>query len=509
LSRPPCGIAGSGVEPTEAVLPLGSRVAALGDGSTRLPSADLSALRVQARAITAGEWLLALALVLGLWLPDLAGRRAWLLPVVVLVLIAIPSWIRAGRVPRASLVVAAYIVVVTAAGLHGQTLDFTGVAGALLKPLIALAVAVLVTTSRQRARVMALLVVVAAVEVPITGVQAAKNAARLGSNAVAAADGVTGTLGTSQASVVALLGLLAASLLVGAWLAGLPGRLALPLVVLLVAVGVFSSTRAVVGLVPFMALALAAAFVPVKPSRAVRRRLVGVVAAGLLAAPLLYGGIEALYPGAFVGVFSSQATTVLGGATAQGIPVVTPAPEPTPAASSAPAPALPSGPAAVVPSGVQLLPGRLGQLRLAARLSTDRGLSTFLVGRGLGSSALGPTIHLAQLVPPPQRTSSTWLGRALTETGWVGVFAFGALLIWLVGAGHRLWTRGGSAADRALGAALPTIAALTAAGAVLTTILDVRGFALPFWILVGLTVSALREAGPRSASLGHAEGGFT
>jgi hypothetical protein len=118
-----------------------------------------------------------------------------------------------------------------------------------------------------------------------------------------------------------------------------------------------------------------------------------------------------------------------------------------------------------------------------------------LVGHGLGSAELDPAYHLAQYVPAPQRTGSTSAGTLLTETGWLGLLAFFGFLLWLAFLGRRLWQRSTASVDRALGAALPGIAALTLLGAVFTTVLDVRGYAIAFWLLVGVALSAARDVG--------------
>ena len=402
--------------------PLSSREAARSEGLSRLRGIGFRKLVEHLRPISVGEWLLALALVLGVWLPGIGGGGAWIVPVAAIVVLAAVSCVRERRLPRLSRFFVAYVVAATATGLHGSNLNANDVARPLLHSLSALGVAVLITTSRQRARVMALITAVAAVEVPVTAAQALDNVIRLGSHATAAVDSVTGTLGAGQAGVVTLLSLLAAAVLLGAWLVGFPGRLALPMVVLLVGVGVFSATRAVVVLAPFTALALGVQLGWSRPPRLVRRRVVGVVASGLLAIPVLYWATNVLYPGAFIGVVSSQEAAVLGGAAAQGIV----APGSVTDSSAA-------------PSGAALLPGRFVQLRLAVRLSHEHGLSTFIVGQGFGSSVLDPSIPVAQLVPLPQRTGSTGLGRTLTETGWLGVLAFVALLLWLLRSGYRLW----------------------------------------------------------------------
>jgi hypothetical protein len=144
------------------------------------------------------------------------------------------------------------------------------------------------------------------------------------------------------------------------------------------------------------------------------------------------------------------------------------------------------------PHGVELLPGRFAQLRLALRLSVHSGLRVALVGRGIGASTLDPRYQLAQAVPLPQRTGSIWLGVLLTDTGWVGTLAFFGLLGWLVHASRRLW-RAAASTDRLLAAALPGLVVLTLLASVFSLVLQARSFSLIFWILVGLTMSAVAD----------------
>jgi hypothetical protein len=156
------------------------------------------------------------------------------------------------------------------------------------------------------------------------------------------------------------------------------------------------------------------------------------------------------------------------------------------------------------PSGVQLLPGRLLQLKLAARLSFQSGPVVAMFGRGPGSTELDPRYDRAQDVPLPQRTGPTWIGRILTETGWLGLIAFLALLGWTALLGRQLWRQTAPASvDRALGASLPGVAAVTVAAAALATILDIRGYSAVFWLLVGLAISGVHErrhAGPHAGA---------
>jgi hypothetical protein len=116
-----------------------------------------------------------------------------------------------------------------------------------------------------------------------------------------------------------------------------------------------------------------------------------------------------------------------------------------------------------------------------------------MFGRGLGAAKLGAGYPTSYDVPLAQRTGSTWIGMLLTETGWFGLAAFGSLLVWLLLVGRRLWSYAPPASvDRALAGALPAIVALTALGAVLATVLDVRGYSIPFWLIVGVAIAADR-----------------
>jgi hypothetical protein len=155
------------------------------------------------------------------------------------------------------------------------------------------------------------------------------------------------------------------------------------------------------------------------------------------------------------------------------------------------------------PSGVELLPGRLLQLKLAARLSFQSGPVVAMLGRGPGSTELDPRYDRAQDVPLAQRTGPTWIGRILTETGWFGLIAFFALLGWTALLGRQLWRQTAHAsADRALGASLPGVAAVTVVAGALATILDIRGYSALFWLLLGLAISGVHERRHASSPAG-------
>lgn len=210
------------------------------------------------------------------------------------------------------------------------------------------------------------------------------------------------------------------------------------------------------------------------------------------------GVISLLTPGSVDTAFWVDDAAVLQGRTA---PRVTTPRAPVP--SSAPPPVAPPPRA----TGAQLLPGRLVQIKTALSVSVHSGLVDGLLGRGLGASTLQAAYTTAPAVPKPERVGGTWIGVVLVDSGWLGLIAFALLLLWLLVIALRISLRR-PAPQRAsawlMAVALPGLAALTLFGAVLTTILDVRGYSILFWVLVGLGVSAALDAGVRVPLLGGA-----
>jgi len=457
--------------------------------------------REAARRVGASDVAIALVLVSVIWMPAFAGGKAWPVAVACTFALAGSRALRERRLPPVPLFLVAFVAVYAAAAVHGGSADGSDLAVYFLRPLVAIAVATLVSTAAARLRALVLVVALAVSQIPVTAAQAADIVARYGRGATTGADAVTGTLGASQAGVLTLVGVAAASIVAASWLTGaVRGRWAALVAGALVAVGVFTATRAVVAFLVVVAMSLAAAAVLFfGPRRPPLGRLLAIVAAAVVAAPLVYVTTVAIYPGAFVGVWSSQTAAVLGGAEAQGIrhPLRPPTwPPHARRVAGAPGTERPAEPAVAAPAtspppqGVELLPGRMVQLEEAVRLSTDDGLGVAALGRGPGAAELDPSYRLAQEVPLPQRTGTTWVGKVLTETGWLGLGAFGALLAWLVLVAARLWRTAAATADRVLAASLPGIAGLTGIGAVFTTVLDVRGYSLLFWIVVGIAIAA-------------------
>jgi O-antigen ligase len=436
--------------------------------TSRLPRPTLSDVVVAA--------VLASALVL----PAFIGNAAWPPALVFALAAAAVQLVRERRAPLLPPLMVGFIAVYAAAAIHGGALSGSDAARYFLRPLAALALAAIATTAAQRTRALWLLFLFAAVQVPVTAGQAIANVVQFGRNTTHHADAVTGTLGSSQAGTVTLVATGTAILVVSAWLIGaVRPKVAGPVAAALLSVGIFSSTRALIGFVVVGAAALVVVgATQVAWRRPPRRMLVATSAAALLSLPVVYGAIRALYPDAWRGAFGSQAASVL-----------------VPTRGDA---ALSEAERLARFGGVQLLPGRLAQMRLAVRLSAEDGPLTALLGRGPGSAALQPGYSRPADVPRPQRTGFTWIGKLLTETGWLGLAAFFALLVWLAFLGRRVWGHAVADADRALGAALVGVAALTAVGAAYTPVLDVRGYSAVFWILVGLGIAAARELPERT-----------
>ena len=426
----------------------------------------------------AGEAIAALAIVLALF-PGVFGARTWVAAAALLVAVGAIAVVARPGIPAAAVPLLAYVALFAAAAVQGR--NFSGSSGAryLLRPLLAVAIATVPVGAAGRARLLRVIVAAAAFEGLVAIVQCIALVVRYGGGATSRADNVTGTLGTGQAAVLAFLCLLGAAIALGPWLIGAaPSAFAATAAAVVLAAGIATSTRAVPLVVPFVGIA-AAIFLFVLARRAAdMRRLALVAVIAAVYAPVSYGAIKAVYPGAFTGVVSSQNALVLGPRQPTH-PVVR---KRRHATRTKPKPAQPAAPVNV---GVQLLPGRFGQLRTALRISHESGLGVLLLGRGYDSTDLDPAIQDPDAVPLPERTGPTWIGRVLTECGWRGLIAFVALLLWLAARGVTL-----ARARERIGPALPFLAALTAAGAVETTILDVRAYSIPFWIVVGLAAGA-------------------
>jgi hypothetical protein len=149
------------------------------------------------------------------------------------------------------------------------------------------------------------------------------------------------------------------------------------------------------------------------------------------------------------------------------------------------------------PESTTVLPGRGKQLTLALELSVAEGPDITLLGRGMGATRFKSESLLSRtgattdpITREEQRTNGVWVPRAITETGFLGLLAFGGLLAYLVVVAwrnrsllrSRTW-------DGVAILALPAIAALTLIGAFFNTILAIQPYATLFWSLLGVAIA--------------------
>ena len=474
-------------------------------GAVARPSGRVDAWRFLQpflNGIGSAELVVASLLAAVLWLPSLVGGRAWTPTLLFVAVLAVYTIVRRRALPPIPVPLLLYLAVYIVATAHGRTFHLSDLKeGYFIRPLTALAVAAVVTSPLQRLRALALVVLFAASQIPVTCVQAIRNLASYGRGSVSAGaeDRVTGLLGTSNEKPLTLMAIAACTIVAGAWFRGAIGpRWALLLGSGLVAIGAFSSTRAtaifVVAAGGAMVAAACVALWPHPPTG----RLVALGVSTLVAAVGVLGLTWVLYRDAFNGALAKEKAEARQGAVAVGQGSGVGGQRQRGVGGS-----LHAAPGEVVVDqgdnivacnlgahthGNPCLPGRLEQLKLAVRLSVRDGAGVALVGRGPGSSSVA---EQATQISAPRRTGLTWLGKILTETGWLGVAAFLGLLVWLVVLGWKLCRRRDAAtADGVLGAALPGIAALTAVGAAYITVLTIRGCATVFWVLVGIAISA-------------------
>jgi hypothetical protein len=439
-----------------------------------------AALRREARQAGVGEALVLALVVTAFYLEPILGGGPWIAALLVTCAAgAVALVLDPGRVKTLPPLLVTFVAVYALAGLlqgHGEGSD---VGRYIVRPVAIIALALFLTTPARRRRAIVLTVVAVLPQAVVTCGQAIDTLIDFGRLAAqGGADGVTGTLGDSEANTIGLVAIGAMVLAGALHFAGILSRRAtLAIVAAMIGACIFSSTRAALVLIPLTALGLAAGFYVTASRRAARTALAAAcVAIGVASAPVVYGGIEGIYPGAFTGAFSNQSSALLG----NGNPI------------EAGGKGKSKGEAYNGPHGVAVLPGRLEQLRLASELSVDDGVKTTAFGRGYGAASVIESAGIGSNVPKPHRTGVTWIGKLMTETGWLGVLAFVALLGWLAWLGVGLARRAADPWDRAIGFAAPGIAALTFAAAFYTTVLDVRAYSALFIVFAAATVAATR-----------------
>ncbi|MEA2481112.1 MAG: hypothetical protein QOJ07_3034, partial [Thermoleophilaceae bacterium] len=266
------------------------------------------------RAAGPGEWLAAALLVSAFYLEPVAGNAPWSAALVLTCLAgaALVLW-RPRNIrlvpPAMVLYVAVYALSAVLAG-HGAGSD---VARYIVRPVALGALTLFLTTPASRRRVIVLLVAATLPQVAITAGQTVKARIDFGGFAARAADSVTGTFGAYGGGPAGLVAIAVMCLAGGAVLAGvLDRRRALGVVVAMLALEIFTATRAAVAFVPVACVGFVGGVALACGRRAPPRALAVIVAAAALSVPAIYGGTELIYPGSFIGAFSNQESDVLG-----------------------------------------------------------------------------------------------------------------------------------------------------------------------------------------------------
>jgi hypothetical protein len=436
-------------------------------------------LRRELRGAGVGDLLVAALLFSAFYLDPVAGGGPWSLALIATCFAGLVAIVRDPRLIRTlPLPLVAYVVVYLAAGLAGGLHGGSDVGRYLVRPVAIGALALWMLGPDVRRRTLILALAAIAPQVAFALFQSVRAIVEHGRNAVVAADSVTGSLGSSEANTLGLVAIAGVCIVVALHLAGLlRARVALVGGLLLLSICILASTRAAVLLVPLVAAVLCVGVALALRGRAPVRALAVCAVLAALSVPAIYGATEGLYPGSFVGAFSNQSTHLLDGELV----------DRPPAEPSA------GGPVYTGPHGVQVLPGRREQIRLAVRISDEEGARVALLGRGFGSALVLEGATEGAIVPLSHRTGVTWVGKIITETGWLGLAAFVGLLAWLFWLGLRLIVRASDPWDRALGFLMPAFVALTAGGAVYTTVLDVRAYSALFVVLSAATIAATRR----------------
>ena len=199
---------------------------------------------------------------------------------------------------------------------------------------------------------------------------------------------------------------------------------------MLLAGDVFTGLRAAIAFLPVTAVALAAGLVIAGRRFAHPRKVATlVVVTGVVSVGVLWGATEAIYPGAFAGVFSNQSSQVLNAADIPKEPQV------GAGACSAVAAAAARGP--LHRAARHRAAARPRHADQAGRPDIDRGRREGLRRRARLRRRGHPRRRaLATHIPKAQTTGTIWLGRVLGDTGWIGIAAFFGLMAWLRAPGH-------------------------------------------------------------------------
>lgn len=480
-------------------------------GRAHVGQAAGTLLRAAARVETGYALLLVSAFVLPHWI----GYRAWIPALALAIALAVGHGLLASRRPILPVALAAYFVVYAVVAVHSDPDTFSVIeAGKFFAPpALALAVAWSAHDPAIRQRLVLLSIAAVALQVPVVLAQAVDNLADFGRDAIEGVDSITGLLGPDHPGTVAQSGLFAGFVVLAAgfvWLLRLRWAVAAALV--LIFLTVLTSTRAGYLFAPVGLGAIAIALWLAGRREAVRANVRLLTLLAVLILPVLVITQGALYPGANTPVTSFDSlTSYLKGSLDESAYTARPGGAGSGGGARIGSRAEAGGGGGARGKGrpgVQgvrgspcwrktCLPGRGRQLSLALELSVEDSVDVALLGRGIGASRfkdqslLSPTGATADPISrEEQRTNGVWVPRVITETGFLGLLAFGSLIAYMIALAwrNRLQLRS-STWDGAVILALPGIAALTLASAFYNTVLAIQPYATLFWPLLGVAIA--------------------
>ena len=413
-------------------------------------------------------------------LPGIIGYQAWIPALALAIVLACATGYFHRRRPVVPLAMVAYVAIYALAGLLGDPDVFSLVEAGkyFAPPALALSVAwATLDDPSARRRVLVLLLAAIVVQVPVAVVQVIKTLIEYSADPIQGVDGIIGMLGLGAPGTLAQVGVFGGLILISAgYVRAIERRWAYVLGVALIALGALTSTRTSYVFVPVALGAIALLMwlgARDETDRSTRWLAVGLPVV-LLAT--LVGLTGLLYPGAN-SPFSSRKQIE---ATAASTGVQSTQPDAPPVRTTT------------------ILPGRTTQLDLALELSTNDGVKTALVGRGIGATRFKSQAILDntgtttdRLTREEQQVNGIWVPRVIAETGFLGALAFFGLLLYMVLLSWRNRELIGRSAsfDAAIMLVLPGIAALTLLSGFFNTVLAIQPYASVFWPLLGFAIA--------------------
>jgi hypothetical protein len=442
------------------------------------------------RYILRAETGYAVLLVSAFLLPEWVSYRLWIPALAVAIVLAFAHALIAKRGFVIPAVLVGYLAVYAAAALLSDPDTFSVIEAGkyFAPPVLGIAIASAAQDAETRKRILGLAAIAIAIQLPVVLFQVIDNLIEFGRDAVLGVDSITGLLGTAHGGTLTECAVLAAVIVIAAaYLRVVSPAWGLAVGLVLISFGVLTSTRAVYAFA-LLALGGIALAMWVVARGSVSRRWLATATVLVVVVPLaLVGGIAALYPGANApftnfGAFLENLVAAPGAAQVE-VEVG--------GDGEGQEEELAHKPRATV------LPGRGRQFTTAFDLTTAGGIDVWLLGRGIGVTRFKSQGVLDEtgrsfdsITREEQLTNGTWLSRTLTETGFLGFFAFLGLLVYLL---LLTWRNRDLIAERtwdsAVILALPGVAALTVIGAFFNTILAIQPYATLFWPLVGIAIA--------------------